>query len=171
MCFICTFVFMNIPFEQIKNERIKKGISQVDMAKAAGMSRSAYVKFENNGSDNLSLKSAIGISEKLNFSFNSLFSIDEKSNERSETIESVLNALEITIAYYLDLSELSYDKNKESDIKYLKDLTLSIEELKSQFHGVLTTFGFCKYEDILTFYKKYPEHKENERKRMNFSKS
>ncbi len=76
--YICSMV---ISSKKIKEQRIQKGISQVDMAKAAGMSRSAYIAFENrneteNKTETLSLTAAFGIAKALGISFNELFEIE-----------------------------------------------------------------------------------------------
>jgi transcriptional regulator with XRE-family HTH domain len=70
---------MVIPHEEIKKERLKKNISQVEMAEAAGMSRSAYITFEKKGSENLPLKSAVGIANKLDKPFIDLFQIGDSA--------------------------------------------------------------------------------------------
>jgi len=72
--YICNMVLLN---EKIKKLRIQKNISQVDMANAAGMSRGAFIAFENGKeSVNLSLRAAIEIAKTLNISFNDLFEIE-----------------------------------------------------------------------------------------------
>ncbi len=84
---------MNIPYEKIKSLRIQNGISQVDMANAAFMSRSAYIAFEKNGSENLPLKSAFGLAKALGLSFNELFEVgslnvsETEDNSKIEILE------------------------------------------------------------------------------------
>lgn len=84
--------------EKIKKQRIQKNISQVEMAKAAGLSRGAYLAFENsNDSKNLTLKSAKGIAKALGVSFNELFEIDFYGNDwqtkTQENIDQLWNSL------------------------------------------------------------------------------
>lgn len=52
------------------------------MAKAAGITRSAYTFFENGTTDKLSLDAAIGIAKALDIPFYELFSIDESWIEK-----------------------------------------------------------------------------------------
>lgn len=75
---------MKISGKKIKELRIQKGISQVDMANVAEISRSAYIAFENKDSDTISLKSAIGISQKLGISLYDLFEIETPGTGTSE---------------------------------------------------------------------------------------
>ena len=103
--------------DKIKNYRIQKRISQIDMVNAAGMSRGSYIAFENGKeSVNLSLKSAIKIAKTLKLSFNELFGIENttfKSKQNQKIIDK-LNA---------DLKE----KNKQIEQK-----DLLIELLKKE---------------------------------------
>ena len=102
--------------EKIKSLRLQKNISQVDMADAAGMSRSAYISFEKNGSENLPLKSAIGIAGKLKTPFNELFEIEANNPPLKEMEEVNANLL----------------KELENCKKWLQDKELIIELLKKQ---------------------------------------
>lgn len=118
MCFqyICS---MKIPHEEIKRLRLQKNISQVDMADAAGMSRSAYISFEKNGSENLPLKSAVSIADKLETPFNELFGIkgngsaNLKLEHTIEEKESKIKELQEVIQKNDQLIKLLQKENKE----------------------------------------------------------
>ncbi|HDR50862.1 MAG TPA: XRE family transcriptional regulator [Mariniphaga anaerophila] len=110
---------MKIPHEEIKRLRLQKSVSQIDMADAAGMSRSAYISFEKNGSENLPLKSALGIAEKLETPFNELFGIkgnspaNVKLEQTIEEKEGKIKELQEAIQKNDQLIKLLQKENKE----------------------------------------------------------
>ena len=73
---------------------MQKGISQVDMAHVAEISRSAYIAFENKDSENLTLKSAVGISQKLGVSMYDLFEIENHVAGTSEAAGELIQLRE-----------------------------------------------------------------------------
>lgn len=168
--FFYIFVLMESIGEKIKQIRKSKGISQAAIANNSGIKQSSYANIESGKTQNITIETGKGIAKTLGIPFNELFNIEDK-NQKAETIQKVLSSLEIAIEFYLSFHEIPSEKTDKKEVEELKKLTLSIEELKSQIHGVLTTFGFCTHEDILTFYKENPEFVLKERKRMSIAKS
>jgi transcriptional regulator with XRE-family HTH domain len=122
---------MKIPHEEIKRLRLQKNISQVDMADAAGMSRSAYISFEKNGSENIPLKSAVGIANKLEKSFNELFEIKGTGSKiiefekEKEELQEKIQALEKQIAD----KDMLIEMFKNEKVRIRKDLLHFLEEI------------------------------------------
>jgi transcriptional regulator with XRE-family HTH domain len=96
---------LNSILEKIKDLRVKKDLSQTQMAKFLGITQAGYANIENNDKAKLSLTYAVGIAEKLNVGFNELYGIpgdnnlaielrkeNESLKKRIEELEDLLKA-------------------------------------------------------------------------------
>ncbi len=95
--------------DKIKRIRLEKKLNQIDLSKAAGISRVAYSYFENGTTDKLSLDSAIGIAKALGVSFNELFDIPDSSDHYKKKIEE----LEKELYYYQDIQRKMFEEYRE----------------------------------------------------------
>lgn len=158
--YICNMELLN---EKIKKLRIQKNISQVDMANAAGMSRGAFIAFENGKeSVNLSLRAAIEIAKALDVSFNELFEIEAPAvqDEKSQKF-LVFHALEVYVSNRVFSSGIQLDDELSPEQEFLKhtEYVNHLREFKRGMYETLVLVGFCTQEDI-TEYKKYINDKE-----------
>lgn len=142
---------MKIPHEQIKRLRIQKNISQVDMAKAADMSRSAYISFEKNGSENLPLKSAVGIANKLNISFSELFNVDESQADLTKIQQVVFSALEEYESTQVFMKSGFFNELDPNDQIKFEEFRENLKSFKYGVYATLVNKGFCSKEDIKLF--------------------
>lgn len=106
---------MKIEHEKIKKLRNQKGISQIEMAEVAGISRSSYLTFEKDGSYNLSLLAAWEIALKLDVPFSELYGIKYSpvDTEVIEKYQKENTELKETVQKNNQLIELLQHKNQE----------------------------------------------------------
>lgn len=74
--------------EKIRRIRKQSGLSQIEVAKLAGINQASYSNLENGDTKSISIEVGKGISKALNIPFNELFDI-EISKTDTELIESL----------------------------------------------------------------------------------
>lgn len=82
------FVFMESINEKIKLLRKQRGISQVEVAKTAGINQASYSNIEKGDTKSITIEVGKGIARALGISFAELFDI-EPSKDNSEQIEKL----------------------------------------------------------------------------------
>lgn len=107
--------------EKIKQLRKLKGVSQVEVANAAGINQSSYASIENGNTKSITIDVGIGIAKALGTSFNELFEIDgtnsaiDELNRQIEELQGRIEELKNISAEKSLLIETL--KNEQSHIK------------------------------------------------------
>jgi transcriptional regulator with XRE-family HTH domain len=87
--------------ERIKELRISKNLKQSDIAKAAGISNTAYGKIENGITESISIEFGKVIARMLQVPFTELFEIDEGNNAEIKELEDQIKQLKTHI-YHME---------------------------------------------------------------------
>lgn len=70
--------------KKIKNLRIQKGISKVDVARICGITQTAYANIENDITKSITIEIGKGIARALSMNFNELFNSEENEDRFTE---------------------------------------------------------------------------------------
>lgn len=148
MYIIVYFCFMETINKRIERLRVEKKLTQIEVAKALGLSRSGYLLIENNENHNISLSTAIKLAKVLDTSFNELFEIDDpyieeefeelwKENDYYKERNRSRRALLRTIKKNLESTRINLNTLKNSELidATLEQILLSIEEFE-QFNAI-----------------------------------
>ena len=159
---------MKISGKKIKELRIQKGISQVDMANVAEISRSAYIAFENKDSDTISLKSAIGISQKLEISLYDLFEIETPgtgTSEASAELEQLREKVK-ELEFQLEMKDYVIDSQKAIRTNFIAELVnyIEIKSVKTPYWLIKQGYKYAKNNEERAIIEKQIEKYEKERK-------
>jgi transcriptional regulator with XRE-family HTH domain len=127
---------------KITSKRNAKGLTKSEVAKACGISPTAYANIEKSAVDSISLEVAVGIAKALNENFNELFNIEKVDNEGN--LQNEIDQLKKRI---VELESQLEDKKRLE--KYLSKDLLGIKPLIlnwiEEFH--LTEPDFIKSEN------------------------
>ncbi|NQU88185.1 MAG: helix-turn-helix domain-containing protein [Mariniphaga sp.] len=119
--------------EKIRRLRIEKHITQVEIASAAKLSRSAYIMFEKGESETLSIKAGKGIAKTLDISFVELFEIENSGLE--------------SLNFQIEIKKL--EKKIEDYEKRIADQDYLIEVLKNELNELKASLTWEGIEWLL----------------------
>ncbi len=161
--------------EKIKRLRKQKGLSQVEVAKAAGITQSSYASIEKGDTKSITIEVGKGFAKALGMAFNELFDIesdsqkiDDLNNQIKELNEKHKNIIESYTSERLMIKNIVLavsDQNFKRSIvriKYgyngleedIKNLLMDIlDETNKGFLRQLVTFGSFTQNDIKSFYE------------------
>jgi transcriptional regulator with XRE-family HTH domain len=111
--------------DRIRKNRILKGLKQHDIAKAIGVSRTAYVQVENGTTKSISLEMAIGIANALDLSFNELFEIPDRTDHLQKRITELEQDIVLLRNTAAKLSE-EYHSRKELEVERLQFMEMEL---------------------------------------------
>lgn len=159
--------------EKIKRLRKQKGLSQVEVAKAAGITQSSYASIEKGDTKSITIEVGKGFAKALGMTFNELFDIESQNidnlnnqikelNEKFKKISESYTSERLMIKnIVLSVSDQNF-KRSIVRIKYgsngldddIKNLLMDIlDETNKGFLRQLVTFGSFTQNDIRLFYE------------------
>lgn len=137
--------------ERIKRIRKSKGMNQIEVAEAAGITQSALAAIEKNKTSNIFLKVAIGISKALNEPFNELFEVP--GNTDSDRLKALafhsLDRYESFQSLFNPYTELKSETEREEKFQEHRK---RLREFKKGVLETMVNVGFCTLEEISEYY-------------------
>jgi|GEM_PF-2287255 len=142
--------------DKIKRLRKSSGISQLEVAKSAGITQSGFASIEKGDTKAISIEVGKGIAKALGISFNELFEIevDSKSAESQKNeIDELKESIEELHGRIKELQERISEKDKIMALQ---------EQINKNFKNSILEHVYSEWPDYLVRAKMYDEIMANE---------